>query len=525
MSTTGKHRIRIGFRLARRWALVLPVVLSAGQPVVACGDDTNPAETSPGSFFGPVTIIWSAQPSPYLSKTVESQLRTRLAGEVRQDRFTVVARQALALFSDEGYRHAAIAPGDFSLTDGALSCVLTIIPGPRTIVHACEFTGTNHTDTSWLRSAAALKSSVPLTRAWLRESRTRLERLSNIEVERAPELIPLGTDSAGQEVVAVRWHLRDARAVRADGLMAAGGAGASTGLTGQASLQFAGLFGRDRSLSISYQHLRAEQSDLGLRVTESSAFGLPLDYGIALNERNRADHRQDAGADLSYGLGQTSWRVVSSGRWQKVAPGSFPVAPSRTVETSVGLASGGDSRWEMDRTENALSGRFALFYSRRRQFADPVSGAAGSATRRLRIDGTIYKAWPVTSSLACRLSAEGRWWQAGDNRLGPGDEWYLGGAERMRGYAEQSLAASSGVWGSLELRQRLGTAAFSVFAESARLDPFPSHQNGLSNSTPYGYGCALWLLSADRTGRLAFAWRDHVSFPDGIVRLMVTQTW
>jgi hemolysin activation/secretion protein len=133
---------------------------------------------------------------------------------------------------------------------------------------------------------------------------------------------------------------------------------------------------------------------------------------------------------------------------------------------------------------------------------------------------------PLGAGWSARLSATGRSWISGAGRLGSGDEWYLGGADALRGYGDRQIAAAAGAWATLEIQHRLGASSVaSIFAEGASLRGLDGSAAGPRSRLPYGYGCALWLLSADRIARLEFAWRDHAAWRDGLVRLRISQSW
>jgi len=81
----------------------------------------------------------------------------------------------------------------------------------------------------------------------------------------------------------------------------------------------------------------------------------------------------------------------------------------------------------------------------------------------------LDQTFPCGSALSARVSATGRSWLAGSNRLGPGDEWYLGGADCSVGIGDREIAAASGAWAALEIQHRLGASAAVAFAEGALL--------------------------------------------------------
>jgi hemolysin activation/secretion protein len=107
--------------------------------------------------------------------------------------------------------------------------------------------------------------------------------------------------------------------------------------------------------------------------------------------------------------------------------------------------------------------------------------------------------------------------------LGPGDEWYLGGPEQLRGREEQSISAASGVWSTLEFARPFNrTLSVALFGEAAHVR---LHSPSGRSSWFYGYGCALGLMAIERSGRLEFAWPSDAALRDGIIRLRISQSW
>jgi hypothetical protein len=96
----------------------------------------------------------------------------------------------------------------------------------------------------------------------------------------------------------------------------------------------------------------------------------------------------------------------------------------------------------------------------------------------------------------------------------------------LHGYGDREIAAASGAWAALEIQRRLGaSAAIALFTEGALLRDLDASAVNPHKRTPYGYGLALWLISADRISRLEFAWRDHAAWRDGLIRLRISQNW
>ena len=520
---------RRAFSVPVGFAILITLTLLMAPRVSQCQDQrvaivsSVPDTLSPA--VGNITLKWVGDPAEEVAQVVQSSL-ARLNGSMAPDKFSNAMRALLDTLLAMGYRNAVLRPRDFSLHNGSLGCVLQIAPGPQAYVSAQEFSGLAHTDTVWLRKLIAMTVGVPLTTAWINEARQRIQGVSSLRILDAPEVVVVAFDSPDREEVVLRWRLQEARPVRFDGIMAAGGEAAG-GLTGRGSVHLTGLLRRDRSLAIRYERLPLAGTLLSVGFTDAGAFGIPLDWGLALDESDQNDHRQGIAAELRYGVGRgAQWRVECEGRWRKVTPGKSAVAVSRTTEFSLGLSHG----TRQLRPDGDLSGSSHLgltaTYSHRRQFPGAAPGTSEAAGNRMLLKYDLGQTLPVGAGWSARLSAAGRSWISGVGRLGSGDEWYLGGADALRGYGDRQIAAAAGAWATLEIQRRLGASSVaSIFAEGASLRGLDGSATCSRSRLPYGYGCALWMLSADRIGRLEFAWRDHAVWRDGLVRLRVSQSW
>jgi hypothetical protein len=149
-----------------------------------------------------------------------------------------------------------------------------------------------------------------------------------------------------------------------------------------------------------------------------------------------------------------------------------------------------------------------------------------AATDRLRLDAQAGIRHVFTDRWEFSLVSVARAWISGHEDLSFGDEWFLGGADHLRGYDDQAFSAASGIWGSAEIGYWLvPSLGLSLFSEAAHFSGVESSTQMTAIETPLDYGWALRLMSAGRIGRLEFAWRRDAALRDGFVRLKVTQSW
>lgn len=477
------------------------------------------AQTPQQLDFGPIQINYSQSPSSNLTTEIESAAQRLFSGSATEPNLKGGLNSIVQLLKSRGYRHARLSPSAFAVEDSQLAFTLTVHPGPHSMVREIAFTGIANTDTSWLHNVTAIPTDVPLTVSWLDDAFDRINRISHLRCTEDPRIESIATDpETAIEHVRVLFTVAEDAPSRFDGLIAANSQGDQTALTGRASLEFGGLFGRDRTVAVHFDRPRPEWRTVNIRYRENGALHGPLSWSVELDELTRHHRRQSIRARADYLLpGYRAWTVGVGGLWRRVTPNGSSINPARISEASVSIERHTHRR-NIERTVDLALSLDAVYSHRR------ALGAvdAEQSHSRLRITQgadmriRLNRAWGLT------MSSAGYWWPVGDDELGPGDEWYLGGPERMRGYEQQWFAANSGLWGAVELERQMGPLMrLSAFAEAARLELATETES----NTPYSYGWAVTLQSLQRVGRLEFAWGRGMSLRDGIIRLRISQSW
>ncbi|MBD3299070.1 MAG: hypothetical protein GF341_10475 [candidate division Zixibacteria bacterium] len=507
MSTTSTRSAKRRTVAALSMWLVLSVAAAAS------------AQTPQQLDFGPIPINYSQSPVPDLATEIEAAVQRLFSGPATEQATRNGLRSLVAILESQGYRHASIAPSAFTVNDETLAFTLSVQPGPRSIVRDILFSGTTHTDTSWLHNVTAIPTDVPLTARWLNDALDRINRVSHLRCAADPSIEIIHTDpERAIEHIRASFAVTEDAPSRFDGLIAANSQGDQTALTGRASLEFGGLFGRDRTVAVHFDRPRPEWRTFNIRYHENGAVHAPLSWSVELDELTRHHRRQSVRARADYLVpGYRAWTGGVGGLWRRVTPNGSAITPARISEASVSIERHTHRR-NIERTiDLALS--LDAAYSHRRTLG---AGDAEQSHSRLRISQEADMRIRLNHSWGVAISAAGYWWPVGDDALGPGDEWYLGGADRLRGYEQQWFAANSGLWGALEVERHVGPLMrLSAFAEAASLKLVAE----ADSDTPYSYGWAVTLQSLQRVGRLEFAWGRGMSLRDGIIRLRISHSW
>lgn len=483
-----------GWFVGRAWRLPsLLLILCICQPVTA-------------ATLSRITTFWRFPVPANVQNGLESLSHEEEGAIVTEERLNRIIESALSLLADHGYHHAAVAPQNFRGSDDSLSFDLVIDPGRIATIARWEFAGLVRTDSLWLARALDLPTGIVATAKVIGHGLVRIRAFSILSLVAPPQIVSVDGDST----VTVRLKLREADPAHFEGALAAGSTdGADQSLLGRFSLGLRGLFRRDRSLDLRYEHPQPDERLTRVVYAERLAFSRLISTQLRLEDWRREDHRQQAGLDLSLTPARRDFLTMTVGaNWQKIAPLSTPIGPARLYEFSLGMALGDPRNDHL-----ALRGISSI----NRQW-ESVTGIENSRARlRIETEGRRSVALPAIISL--QIAFGSCWWGRGET-LRAGDEWFLGG-DILRGYAARSLAATSGLWTrvSVSRSSRSGLGA-SLFGELAWLSMF-----GNSARRPGSVGLAILLNSPGRTGRLEIAWRDRASLRDGILRLSVAQGW
>ncbi|HWO56059.1 MAG TPA: hypothetical protein VNN55_00665 [bacterium] len=449
-----------------------------------------------------ITINGTLPPS--LHSRIESLVQSAAGGPFTEQRVESLLGVMLNVLSDHGYHHAALIPRRFTGTHDSLSFALEITPGAPLRIARWELAGLVRTDSSWLARTLSLPTGGIASADAFAHARRQIAAIGGLVPDGSPILRAL-SDST----VAVVLPIREDPPARFEGALATGSVdGGASELQGRLSVGIRSLFRRDRALQLLYERPRADERLVQLDLADRYALFHAADLAIGLEDWQRVDRRQQAQWRAGLRLSRASSLVWTlQGRWIRITPAQSDVDPARVYESAAGLIWG-----HLDRAHLQT----ALVYSLHRRWLPPASQPASESRLRLETSGRLDLTFGAPT---LTLAAGARQWGRGAT-LRSGDEWFLGG-EILRGYTSRSLAAADGLWLRCELSQPVtrGLDA-TVFAEQAWLAMFdgPYHR-------PSSAGCALWLESGGRRGRLELAWRDHAAWRDGLLRLVLTQGW
>jgi len=377
--------------------------------------------------------------------------------------------------------------------------------------------------------ASGLRPGEPFRQRRLEEARRRLLRRDLYDRVEPPVV----HTTTSPETVGVWWPIVPRRhANRLEVVLGLSRReGEPTRLSGQVRLLLPNLAGTGRRLDLGWSDDGRDRSRFGFLWREPLVGGSPLDLTIDVAHEVQRDvytrFRTDLEASLPVAGG---WDVALGVGWDR---GTFPSGPWRStgrLRTHAALV-----RRRIDRYRSGWSARLAVASARRSATArDSVAdGAAPVDTvtagimagqlRQTIVEADLAGEWFVgaRTSLAGRAS-----WRSleSDQPAAPlSEQFRLGGARSLRGYAEDRFHGERVGVAALELR--LGTPGRSVLYTFYDVGYVRLHRpdGGDDTATPTGFGLGLETTTGNGEVSLAIGFPGSFRFDDAKLHVTLLQ--
>ena len=255
------------------------------------------------------------------------------------------------------------------------------------------------------------------------------------------------------------------------------------GLTGSFSLDLANVAGTGRAGSLTWDRSGPEASGLGVAYREPWVFCRPVAIGASASMRHYPGFREDQSA-LTVGLNLGGTAAVEIGL-EHLRIQASDTGPQRLPS---GTETGARAAFRLDRRDDRWNPRrgFLLRSEASLSRVDRETAIRGRATGSLDLD--LLRPLTTRSVLGVGLHAAG---VAEGGNLSAVSRLRLGGAESIRGYAEESLLSRTAVWANLEWRMPMGRRSrVYLFADTGRLEVADGF-GGNRFAYPVGYGAGL----------------------------------
>ena len=421
-----------------------------------------------------------------------------------------IAREISRRSAADGYPDAVIRPA-FSARGDTVEVTMTIEPGTQAVIDSFAVTGLTRTrEETVLRHLAQLRGQ-PADRGISGRARAIIGTLGFVTVTADPQVIyPPGKPAT------LAILLDEGPQGTFDGVLgyqpdALGGGE----LIGAVDLSFRNLMGTGRAASVHWENLGRGDEHLTVSYREPWLFNRPysLESSFSQEQRGILGFTRTA---LQISLNRSFGAVEAGGgyRYEKISADSLSSSSAHGIDLSF--------RWTA--LDNPLNPRRGFQYriawrnlARSYRFGAVRSHAIEQA--EFDMDHFI----PAFSNQALAVMIRYRRVTAPSSRLTAADRYWLGGANSIRGYREQSFPAVEAAWANLEYRLlQSGQSRVFVFFDYGYL--IDREQTGgvmrkmVLTRTGWGFG----LRTAARVGLVGFdyalgrgdSWADgklHVS--------------
>lgn len=443
---------------------------------------------------------------------------------LRPSGFGARVRQGLRSLGERGHPFASATVleqvGD--PTTGRVDLVVRVVPGPRARIGAIVVEGTTHTRPEALARLSGLEVGAWIRESSLEEARARLRNRTRLV--RAVEPVALRPREGDPETVDV--VLRVEQPATTGSFAAAIGAVRTeddeTRISGSVDLLLLDLFGTARAFEGRWSDDGATRRHLDVSYLEPAAFGTGLDLRLAAGQRHEDDAfdtvRGDVRAELPSASGQTLSLSVGADRTTFVGE-SGRVRQRQRFGAGYGTVAFRPVR-------SGIYGGFrsaveaARVVDRQRDPEGDGRVEANVTQTLIEFDGRLARAFSPTVALAFDVH-----WRSTETDALPvprSEQWALGGATTVRGYAEDRFLGERVAWGGLELvlGPQGGGQGFAFFdAGWVRT----TGDDGAQENRLRGFGVGLRSPTTLGAIDLSLGFAERIGFDAGKLHLVLVQ--
>ncbi len=449
----------------------------------------------------------------------------------RKTDFEQGIERVLERYEELGRPLCRIEPADFERRGARLDFILRLSEGPKVAIDSIQVRGNEETQARVVAREFRMRPGEPYRRSKIREGRERLLATGYFLDVLEPEVVPY----AGQDSFRLVWRamlrvqVREGRPNSAEGVMGYVPREGERGyLTGFLRAAFRNLLGTGREVGLRWERLVPASSLLFFSYQEPYAFSLPLTLGgeVTHEVRDSSYIRTSGSAFARIPLTGEAGLSLGFGR-ERVVPGSRQNNPNLRSDKSLSLFGLTYRRLDLPLNPRAgldLSGTAEYGIKTFPDRADhaTVTRTAGDASFHVPLGRG-----GEGSGFSLALLGRGRATVSTEKFIPPHEEYSLGGANSLRGYAEQQFLGSRVAWGNFELRRLLSrssrVAAFydlGYYAEK-RMNPLLPDSTERIRGTKQGYGLGLRVGTERTLLKLDYALGKGESFGQGKIHVGV----
>ena len=367
----------------------------------------------------------------------------------------------LRWYERKGYPFTRIAVGGIDVTTTStgpgLALELFVDEGELVSIEEVRLQGNTETQDGVILREARVDMHILYDPDQVEKIQRRLSRLNMFSNVRQPEVY-VGPRGGGLLI-----EVEEGNTNTFDGVLGyvPGGAGGADGMvTGLVDISMRNLFGTARKLNVRWQRDDRRTQEIGVRYVEPWFFGLPLNLGAGLFQRQQdtvyVRRIVDAKIDVMLSDVFVIGGVVNQ---EHIIPSSTLLAPM--VATSRTLTMGIEIRY--DSRDDAISPTSGVRYrseyligSKDILATTPGVSAQGGTVQKVALDLDSYHR--VFGSQVAALGVHGR--QITADQVEVSDRYQFGGTNTLRGYVENQFSGSKIAWSNAEYRLLLARHSY-----------------------------------------------------------------
>ncbi len=444
--------------------------------------------------------------------------------------FDRALRDGLRAVSDSGYPLASVTVirQEYDPTDGRIDLTLLVRPGPRARIREILVQGSTRTRPEVLARLSGLQAGDWVVESDLETARQRL--LSRPGLVMAVDPVEVVRVPGRPDVVDLRVSVEQdpASGSFSGALGATRGADGETELSGAVELMLTDLFGTARSLRGAWRDDGRGRNSLDLSWLEPMLLGSGLDLSLGVGQRH-----EDEGYDMvlaDFGLLLPASPGLQFGLTGGLDRTTFLVEGGRTrrrnrlgvvlgMQWMRGLGAGPYGRLGSDV-------QAAFVSDRRRDPEAPDEQSVEASVRHSLIEADGRVGWAFNRFIAL----EGRLaWQSTENAplpLPQSEQWAIGGATTVRGYAEDLFFGERVAYGGLEMvigPARRGQAYLFVDAGWVRTTSEDAGATSVQEHQLTGFGLGLRAPTALGAIDLSLGFAEELNFDEGKLHVALVQ--
>ncbi len=461
-----------------------------------------------------------ASETPQLDAIILEGDRTdtvRIDAEFTQQRVEPLLESLLRTYRDSGYYYASISPISATGDDEGVNLHLRVQSGPVVTVSDIRIDGLKKTRPELIRRYLHIAPGDTLFADRIERSAGHLRRLSFVNLERPPDIVP----DPGYQTATVHFALSEKRQLLIDG--AAGYVPDDDGyVIWYVNLLARNFLGGGRQVSLLADQREKYKSIFDVRYTQPVFWTGIGEIEGRVHTRDYRDDFYEFGVRTAYHLElSTRVRITTSLAWKNVEPADDALRSYASYEAGVGVRIGGIDATRSTRTAYLVDWRIS--YLGRSYRSGEETEVTRSTFNDTKNEIRLEYAQRLVNGLTGFVGGTFQDVKSSEAPLPTSELFLFGGPGSLRGFRSDQFAARRVLLGTCEWRMFVSEIDYVYpFVDGAYFEWDRDDDDVIVKESDHrwGYGAGIRLASASRALRVEFAWNEDAGFDQP--RLLIT---